>query len=70
MLGWPKTVFECFTALANAAVGAFELNNLNDMTIYSKIQEQNYRTVFENYGSELSIAEIISKCSNNSKSAA
>lgn len=27
MLGWPKTVFDCFTALADALVGAFELNN-------------------------------------------
>ena len=46
MLGWPKTVFDCFTALADALVGAFELNNLKDMDIYAKIQEQDYRTVF------------------------
>ena len=65
MLGWPKFVFDSFVALADAVVGAFELNNLNDMAIYSKIQEQNYRTIFENYDAELTIEEIISKCSNN-----
>lgn len=64
MLGWPKTVFDCFTALADALVGAFELNNLKDMDIYAKIQEQDYRTVFDRYGSELTIQEIISKCTN------
>jgi hypothetical protein len=64
MLGWPKTVFDCFTALADAVVGAFELNNLKDMDIYAKIQEQDYRTVFDKYGSELTIQEIISKCTN------
>jgi len=64
MLGWPKTVFDCFTALADALVGAFELNNLKDMGIYAKIQEQDYRTVFDRYGSELTIQEIISKCTN------
>lgn len=64
MLGWPNTVFSCFTALADALVGAFELNNLKDMNIYAKIQEQEYSTVFDRYGSELSIQEIISKCTN------
>ena len=65
MLGWPNTVFSCFTALADALVGAFELNNLKDMDIYAKIQEQDYRTVFDRYDSELSIQEIISKCTNS-----
>lgn len=62
MFGWSNTVFEFF---ANAVVGSFELSNLNDMTIYSKVQEQNYQTIFEDDGSQLSIAEIISKCSNS-----
>lgn len=35
-----------------------------DMDIYAKIQEQDYRTVFDRYGSELTIQEIISKCTN------
>lgn len=48
-----------------ALIGAFELNNLNDMTIYTKIREQDYRTVFENYCSELSMQEIISKFNTN-----
>lgn len=65
MLGWPKTVFDCLSALVSAVVEAFQLNNLNDLTIYSKIQEQNYLTVFEDDETELSIGEIISKCSNH-----
>ena len=31
---------------------------------FPKIQEQDYRTVFDRYGSELTIQEIISKCTN------
>ena len=63
--GWPKKVFDCFSAIADAVIGAFQLNDLNDMTIYSKVQEQDYRTFFESDASELSIEEIISMCSNN-----
>ena len=65
LFGWPKKLFDCFEIIVSAAAGAFQLNDLNDITIYSKIQEQNYRTFFENYSSVLSIEEILSKCSNS-----
>ena len=54
-----------FVALLGDAADAFQLNNLDDATIYSRIQEQDYRTFFENDASELSIEEIISMCSNS-----
>ena len=64
MLGWPNTIFSCFTTIVGALVDSFELNNLKDMDIYAKIQEQDYITVFDRNGSELTIQEIISKCTN------
>ena len=65
MLGWSKTIFNCFNALASAVAGAFVLNNLNDITIYSKIRAQNYIAVFEDFSYELSIEDVIEKCSND-----
>ena len=59
---WPGKVIN---ALLGGAGDALQLNNLNDMTIYSKVQEQDYRTFFEIDASELSIEEIISMCSKN-----
>jgi len=39
--------------------------NLNDITIYNTIEEQNdYRVVFENYDGNLSLQEIIDLCEN------
>ena len=63
--GWVGVAFTIFEGLVDATFGSFVLNNLNDMKIYSKIKEQNYRTVFDNNRAQLSIEEIISKCSNN-----
>ena len=65
MLGWPKIVFDCFVTLSNAIVGSFQLDNMNDLSIYAKIQEQSYFAVFEDNCSELSISDIINKCANN-----
>lgn len=49
--------------LKNATLDAIIIPNINDMTIYNAIKEDNnYRIVFDNSDEELSIQEIISRC--------
>ena len=59
-IGWANNLI---SMLKDATISAFVIPNLNDITIYNTIEEQdNYRVVFENYGGELSLKEIIEIC--------
>ena len=61
-IGWANNLI---SMLKDAAFSAFVIPNLNDITIYNTIEEQNdYRVVFENYDGNLSLQEIIDLCEN------
>ena len=49
--------------LRDATLSAFVIPNLNDITIYDTVEEQDvYRVVFENHEGTLSLREIIDLC--------
>ena len=58
-----RWVANLLVMLKNATLDAIIIPNINDMTIYNAIKEDNnYRIVFDNSDEELSIQEIISRC--------
>ncbi len=61
-IGWANNLI---SMLKDATLSAFVIPNLNDITIYDTIEEQdNYRVVFENRDGDLSLKEIIEFCEN------
>ena len=59
-IGWANNLI---SILKDATISAFVIPNLNDITIYDTIEEQDdYRVVFENYDGNLSLQEIIDLC--------